>query len=452
LALSFWFQPLCLPSLFAQQKFSLKEAITYALGHNATYRNATLDQQISGEKLNEAGTRYLPRITGTVDSRLNIERQAIVIPNFAALARPGAEGSSADTVLQAGARYQTALQLDVTQPIVDMTIGADKEYAAANQRLADVQAAKARIDVVTAVTKAYYTVLLNQEKLRQTRANALRTENFYKDVKSKFENANALKTDVSRAYLNASNAAQQQRQAEDALRLSLVNVATQIGYPVEKASELALTDVLPASTNADAASGGVNASANANLNATIDNALQARVELKAEALQRESSAWLLQKSLQQNLPTVSAYGTAAVQALGESFPGNWFPLVYVGLRVNVPLSDWFVRTPAIQQQTLQVSKSENSLASLRQTIANEVQTTQTNLANATRNAQLQRENVSIAEELVQTATNRYKQGVGTNQEVIDAEFTLRETQTQYLQALYDALIARLEFDKAMGNL
>jgi outer membrane protein TolC len=395
----------------------------------------------------------LPRITGTVDSRLNIQRQAIVIPNFAAFGRPASEGASADTALQAGARYQTALQLDVTQPIVDVTIGAEKEFAATNQRLADVNAAKARIDVVTAVTKAYYTVLLNQEKLRQARANALRTENFHKDVKSKFDNATALKTDVSRAYLNASNAAQQQRQAEDALRLSMVNVATQIGFPTQNAAELMLTDALTgALPNIPPVQAGADAALAANVGASVDAALQARVELKAAALEREANAFQLQKSMQQNFPTLSAYGAAAVQGLGESFPGTWFPQVYVGLRVNVPLSDWLVRTPAIQQQTLQVSKNENTLASLRQSVAYEVQTAQTTLINAARNLALQRENVVIAEELVATATNRYKQGVGTNQEVLDAEFMLRETQTQYLQALYDTLVAQLDFDKATGRL
>lgn len=63
-------------SLSAQeQTLSLKDAVKLAIERNPTFRNALVDEQISTEKANEAGTRYYPRLTGTLDGR---DRKSVV--------------------------------------------------------------------------------------------------------------------------------------------------------------------------------------------------------------------------------------------------------------------------------------------------------------------------------------------------------------------------------------
>jgi outer membrane protein TolC len=42
--------------------------------------------------------------------------------------------------------------------------------------------------------------------------------------------------------------------------------------------------------------------------------------------------------------------------------------------------------------------------------------------------------------------------VGSNLEVLDAENTLKEAQVNYYNALYDALVAKVDLDKAYGKL
>jgi outer membrane protein TolC len=42
--------------------------------------------------------------------------------------------------------------------------------------------------------------------------------------------------------------------------------------------------------------------------------------------------------------------------------------------------------------------------------------------------------------------------VGSNIEVIDAENSLREAQINFYSALYDALVAKVDLDKAYGKL
>ena len=47
---------------------------------------------------------------------------------------------------------------------------------------------------------------------------------------------------------------------------------------------------------------------------------------------------------------------------------------------------------------------------------------------------------------------KYKEGVGSNIEVLNAETSFREAQTNYFASLYDFLIAKVDQDKALGRL
>jgi outer membrane protein TolC len=188
-------------------------------------------------------------------------------------------------------------------------------------------------------------------------------------------------------------------------------------------------------------------------NRSLDGALEARADAKAELAQREVNVQNLARLRNQNLPTVSGYGYLGTQGLTNDLSKLvFYPLSYLGVRVSVPLADWFTRTPALQQQAFQLDKSENNLRNLRQTTTYELLNTQSALKNAYSSIRIQKENVAIAEEVVATATSRFKQGQAAQQEVLEAESTLRDTQLNYLQALYDALVAKLDWEKANGML
>ncbi|MDX5479008.1 MAG: TolC family protein, partial [Cyclobacteriaceae bacterium] len=47
---------------------------------------------------------------------------------------------------------------------------------------------------------------------------------------------------------------------------------------------------------------------------------------------------------------------------------------------------------------------------------------------------------------------KYSEGVGSNLEVVEADSALKEAETNYFSALYDALIAKVDLEKALGIL
>jgi outer membrane protein TolC len=60
--------------------------------------------------------------------------------------------------------------------------------------------------------------------------------------------------------------------------------------------------------------------------------------------------------------------------------------------------------------------------------------------------------MKLAENVARVTRIKYEQGVGSNTDVIDAESSLREAQINYYSALYDALVSKVDLDKAYGKL
>jgi outer membrane protein TolC len=426
--------------LAAQPKaLTLAETIQYGVQRNLAFRNALLEEQISAEKVNETINRYLPRLTGALDGRYNTQIATQVLP--ARTFNPSA-GENELAEVRFGTNWNASASLDLAQPIVDISLGAEIATANAERTLAAANAEKAKNDLKIAIAKAYYTALLNEEKLRQAEANRARNENFYKDVQAKFQNANALQTDVKRAYLNFSNAALEKKRAEDAVRLSYMNLALQISW--EGAPEdLRLADNLSALFAGDEEF----------QNNSLDEALRRRADAQAEIAEREVNIRLLERLRNENAPKLSGYGFIGTQGFGNELGAvGFFPLSYVGMRASVPIADWLTRSATIQRQALQLDKSENALRNLRQTALYELESALVQVRNAVQSVKIQRENVAIAEEIVAATAARFRQGQATNQEVLAAESTLRDTQTLYLQSLFDALVAKLDWKKANGAL
>ena len=60
--------------------------------------------------------------------------------------------------------------------------------------------------------------------------------------------------------------------------------------------------------------------------------------------------------------------------------------------------------------------------------------------------------MQLAEEVYNTTRIKYKEGVGSNLEVMNAEASLKEAQTNYFSALYDAITSKVDLEKALGHI
>jgi len=310
-------------------------------------------------------------------------------------------------------------------------------------QLSAIQLQQAVVDLKVNVARAYYLVLLNQERLGKAEKSVQRFQKASEDAKVKFDNQNALKSEVNRSLLNLSNAKYSLQVAQDSVKTAMASLAFLIGLPAD--ASLTLSDQLPREVKEVALSEYPDFTA----------AEQLRNELKAETMQQLLARQQLSKINNQYIPTLNGYAFIGGTCLDNKniFTENkWFWTSYIGLRLNVPIFDGLQKMALGKQQKLQVTKSDNNLAQIRNNILYQLVQSAVNYANSSKNLQLIKSNVTLAEEIVQEATVRYQNGMATFQEVLDAETTLKDTEFNYLQAMYAFLLSELDWKKANGKL
>ena len=64
----------------------------------------------------------------------------------------------------------------------------------------------------------------------------------------------------------------------------------------------------------------------------------------------------------------------------------------------------------------------------------------------------QKRNMELAKEVSRVANIKFQNGVGSNLEIIDAETSFKEAETNYYAAYYQAIISKIDLDKALGEL
>ena len=89
---------------------------------------------------------------------------------------------------------------------------------------------------------------------------------------------------------------------------------------------------------------------------------------------------------------------------------------------------------------------------LERTIDLEVDQAATNLQNSMESLKTQKRNLQLAEKNLRLFKAESSEGLVTNLEVTIAEADLKQAQTNYYNALYNALVSKTEYQKALGLL
>jgi outer membrane protein TolC len=131
---------------------------------------------------------------------------------------------------------------------------------------------------------------------------------------------------------------------------------------------------------------------------------------------------------------------------------RWNELGSWGLNLSIPIFDGLQKYNRIQKNKLQLQQIQNSSSQLKNSIDLEIVQARVELENSIKNLQVQRENLELAEEVFRVTKIKYQEGIGSNIEVTDAQYALEQAETNYYSAMYDALIAKVDLEKALGKL
>lgn len=439
-ALVFW---LSFSAVEAQQvlELTMKEALEYALENNPTTKNARLELLISKATVKETTAQGLPQVNGSYNLDYNPRIPVVFLPNQP----PFGDPNNPSDVLPArfGVSYSSGLGVNVTQMIFDGSFFVGLRAAKTLQELTGKDLQKAENDVVENVKKAYFGVLVNQERIRLAVANMSRIDTLLKETKALNEAGFAEKIDVSRIQVQRNNIYTQVQRSQTALEISKQILKVQMGMPLEY--DLVLSETLRDLNKEE------------DLAQLLVEEGAERIEIQQISTQLELTGLDLKNNQSQYMPKIDFIGNArrsgAGNELGRVFnSNNWFGSSLIGVSMSVPIFDGFAKAARIQKNRVQINQLENQRLFLKESFKSELYTAKANLKNDLNILDVQEENLKLAQEVFQIARIKYNEGIGSNLEVVEADASLIEAEINYLGALYDGLISKVNLEKALGLL
>ena len=184
------------------------------------------------------------------------------------------------------------------------------------------------------------------------------------------------------------------------------------------------------------------------VNALIEEARLRRPDLQAAIAQVKAAEASADAARAASMPTLSlAASTSQTTSAGITSHGST-----VGLSASVPLFSGFSPTYRIRAAEAQVESKNAQRDRLHLQVAMDVWTAYQNLVTATQSLRTTADLLSSAEQSERVALGRYKAGVGSILDVLNAQSALASGRQQRIQSTFNWNINRAALAQAMGNL
>jgi outer membrane protein TolC len=437
---------------------SVKEAVDYAKKNSMQVRNSLIGIELQRQQNKEITAAAYPQLTGSVGSNYYPNVAVQRFPNFIAAAAYGVlvqegvkNGSDQPIVapndfgfveVQFGTKYTASAGVDFSQLLFDGQVFVGLQARSTAIKFASKTAEVTQEQIKANVYKIYYQVLAGRQQLSTIDANITRFEQLLDDTKEIFKNGFAEKLDVSKAEVSLTNLRTEKLRVENTLESAMIGLKLLIGMPVN--NQLVLTDTLPEDIYSEE---------------VLDTRFtyNERPEYEQLSLSRKLNEYNVRRYKLSYLPTVSlssSYYQIAQRNQFNFFKAGepWFPSSSVGVRINVPIFDGLAKAARVRTARLQLEQANNNLQNLELSIDREIAEARLGIRTAAAAMEYQKKNMQLAEEVYNQTKLKYEQGLGSNLEITNSQAELTTAQNNYYSALYDAIIARVDFLRATGKL
>lgn len=431
--------------------FTLKQCLEYAYQNSPTVKNSQLDEYISSARVKEIKTTGYPQISGTAalvhNPKLKQQILAADNPLFSGGAMggpmPGVKLNDGRLILPNFFQLKAAgdASATISQLIFSGSYLVGLQAAKAYSDLSKKSSTQTKIEIAANVTKAYYMVMIGQERMSLFNINLSRLDTLLKQTRALNQNGFVEKIDVDRLEVAYNNLLIEKQKGENLLELGKVLLKYQIGMPVEKSLVVKeKISELPSS----------------NISLGTRTEISNRIEYSLLQTKRELDVLNLKNVRAGYLPTLAAFATGGIfnshNNFERMFITPWYSYTMLGLNLSVPIFDGFGKYYKGQQAKLEIQKSDNNLKNLENTINLQVKQSEISLKNYQITLESQKRNLDLATEIARVTKIKYQEGIGSNLEVVTAESSLRESQVNYFNAIYDVLVANVDYQISLGTL
>ncbi len=434
------------------QRLTIEDAVQIALKDNRAIKSAALEVDRASAAVNEAFGHALPSLDISANFSHFIEKPKMAFPDFRAMLNNASYGILFDEgiipfdqskFLPMGTKLQTfaqennyQAQAQITQILFNSAvlrgIGASHIYLNLSKEKLKSIVSKTILDV----KKAFYGVLLARD-LRDI-------------AKARFANANEHLNNIKAMRAQGLISDFQQMQAE----VRVENIRPVI---------LQLENVLQSAKNG----------LKILLNIDQDTPVQIIGTLEYEKETMPSVADLIRETRKSNFtlntlrikqqlddeltaidrggywPTLAAFGNYTYAGSGEGWNLSNYTSAIVGVSFSINLFQGGRTARKVEQDQIVSRQTQEQITTLSDAFSAQIKSKLNDLKRVETLVELMQSNINLAERAYTIAGNRYKQGLGSELELKDADVALSQAKTNYSNAVHDYLIAKAElFDLA----
>lgn len=422
--------------VFAQEdskRFTLQEAIDYALEHNRNIKNANLNILAAEEQVWETTSRGLPQINGAVDYSINIKTP--FNPDDLE------EGSP---FLFLFPKHNLTPSVTLNQLLFDggyiVGLQSNKVFLEISKNAKE----KTTNEIENSVVNAYNNALLTKESIEITKNNIRLLKSNLDETTKIFENGLTEEEDVEQLQLTLSSLEISLRNLETLYDISKGYVKILLG--IDPSNYIELTDTLD-----DLIIQNISLDLIGKEHAITDN-----IDYKIAANQAISKELEYKLEQSERLPKLNAFITSNYLGYSNSASTyfkkeqDWLFTTTGGFKLTVPIFSSFGGKAKREKAKIEwdIAKNdliikENELALNYRNVKNEYNLAIETYAN-------KQKNLALAEKIERKNTIKFKEGISSSFELRQAQTQLYTSQQEYLQAIIDVINKKAELKNLLN--
>ena len=441
----------------AQSSFTLQEAIDYAVLHSNDIKLAELEVRESESKITEYRSIGMPKINGGLDYNYYIYSPVNPVPDFITPSIYGVLEQEFPGEVVAPMREPEIFEFsfftrhNLTAKVDASILLFDGSYltglkAAKLFRDLTIKKEDQKIETIKAnVTKAFLNVLITEKNKELLSKNLDNINQSVNEAQAFYKEGFIEKLEVTRMELSKETLMTELENLDKLIMISKDLLKYQMSLPIQQEIELnedleQLVATLSLTSLDD------------ELDLDFNNKAQYREILMGQSM-NELNVERLKRGFYPNV--VARAGASEALQRNNLFDGDeagWLPTVFAGLSINIPIMDGQLKKSQIEQAKIEIERTEIQKNEYERSVELQAYQGLSTLQRAKQNLESRERLLEMVQSIYDTTLIKFREGVGNSVEVKQAESTLLQSQTDYINAIYDLLIAKTDLDITLGTL
>ena len=418
--------------------FSLADAVTYAQKNNVQVKNTLLDIDIQIQTNKEIASAALPSIGSSLGGTDFLTIPTSLLPGQIFGGAPGTF-----IPVQFGTKFNANYGANFNQILFDGQVFIALQARATSLDWKRKNAALTEENIKANIYKIYYQISASRTQLNILDANIERLEKLAKDAAAMYKSGFAEKLDVDKVNVQLNNLQTEKLKANNSVTIGYMGLKMLMGMPVK--DSLVLTDIINEN----------NLSADVLYEDNFEYGI--RKDFQYLTTIKKLSEFNIKRYQLSFLPTITMNGAYTKNAQRTKFDffdkkGSWFETALIGLNLNFPLFNGGARVAKVNKAKLELKQVDNQMTALKNNIDNELSQAKLNYMSSVATVNFQKKNMQLAETVYSQTKKKFEAGAGSNTEISAAQADLVAAQNNFMNALYTALISKVDLLKASGKL